>query len=81
MVNLDKSNLSGGQRQKIILARTEVYNSQIILIDEGTSAIDSKATEEILKNILDSNKTIIFIAHNLTGKMIDLFDREIHLVK
>ncbi len=81
IVDLDKNNLSGGQRQKIILARTEVYNSKIILIDEGTSAIDSVATEQILKNILKEPTTIIFIAHNLTDEMIQLFDRRINLSK
>lgn len=78
-VDLDKNNLSGGQRQKIILARTEVYNSKIILIDEGTSAIDSIATEHILANILKGPETVIFIAHNLTDKMSKMFDRRIHL--
>ena len=81
VVDLDKKNLSGGQRQKIILARTEVYNSKIILIDEGTSAIDSVATEQILKNILKEPATVIFIAHNLTDEMVQLFDRRINLSK
>lgn len=80
-VDLDKNNLSGGQRQKVILARTEVYNSRVILIDEGTSAIDSIATEKILQNLLAGPETIIFIAHNLTPKMHQMFDREIHLSK
>lgn len=81
VVDLDKNNLSGGQRQKIILARTEVYNSKIILIDEGTSAIDSVATEQILKKILKEPATVIFIAHNLTDEMVQLFDRRINLSK
>lgn len=80
-INLDKNNLSGGQRQKVILARTEVYNSRVILIDEGTSAIDSIATEKILQNLLSGSETIIFIAHNLTPEMHQLFDREINLKK
>lgn len=80
-INLDKNNLSGGQRQKVILARTKVYDSQIILIDEGTSAIDAKATQKILENLVHGNETIIFIAHNLTSKMREMFDREIYLTK
>ncbi|EFJ70232.1 ABC transporter, ATP-binding protein [Lactobacillus paragasseri JV-V03] len=80
-LNLDKLNISGGQRQKIVLARTKVHDSDIILIDEGTSAIDQKATMDILNNLLKSKATIVFIAHNFNKKMHDLFDREIHLVK
>ena len=78
-VNLDKENLSGGQKQKIVLARTEVYSSKIILIDEGTSAIDSDATQKILQNILNNNATVVFIAHNLTPQIHKMFNREIHL--
>ena len=80
-INLDKLNISGGQRQKIVLARAKVHNSDIILIDEGTSAIDQKATMSILKNLLKSKTTIVFIAHNFNEEMHQLFDREIHLVK
>lgn len=80
-LNLDKLNISGGQRQKIVLARAKVHDSDIILIDEGTNAIDQKATMDILNNLLKSKATIVFIAHNFNEKMRDLFDREIHLVK
>lgn len=78
-LNLDKLNISGGQRQKIVLARSEIHDNKIILIDEGTSAIDQTATMNILKNILQSNATIVFIAHNFNEKMCSLFDREIKL--
>lgn len=39
-LDLDKLNILGGQRQKIVLARAKVHDSDIILIDECTSAID-----------------------------------------
>ena len=80
-LNLDKLNISGGQWQKIVLARAKVHNSDIILIDEGTSAIDQTATMNILKNLVKSKATIVFIAHNFNEGMRQLFDREIHLVK
>lgn len=80
-INLDKLNISGGQRQKIVLSRAKVHGSDIILIDEGTSAIDQKATMSILENLVKSKATIVFIAHNFNEGMRQLFDREIHLVK
>lgn len=80
-LDLDKLNISGGQRQKIVLARAKVHDSDIILIDEGTSAIDQNATMDILKNLVNSKATIVFIAHNFNEGMHKLFDREIHLVK
>ncbi|EEJ72007.1 ATP-binding cassette domain-containing protein, partial [Lactobacillus ultunensis] len=78
-LNLDKLNISGGQRQKIVLARAKIHGSEIILIDEGTSAIDRQATLSILKELVKSKSTIIFIAHNFNEDMRSLFDREIRL--
>lgn len=78
-LDLNKLNISGGQRQKIVLARAKIHGSKIILIDEGTSAIDQKGTLSILKNLLKSEATIVFIAHNFNESMRNLFDREIKL--
>lgn len=78
-LDLNKLNISGGQRQKIVLARAKIHDSKIILIDEGTSAIDQKGTLNILKKLLQSEATIVFIAHNFNKNMRDLFDREIKL--
>ena len=80
-LDLDKLNISGGQRQKIVLARAQVHDSDIILIDEGTSAIDQNATMDILQRLVKSKATIVFIAHNFNEGMRKMFDREIHLVK
>lgn len=80
-LNLDKLNISGGQRQKIVLARAKIHDSEIILIDEGTSAIDQMATMNILHNLIKTPATIVFIAHNFNDEMRKLFDREIHLIK
>lgn len=79
IVDLDNDNLSGGQKQKIILARTQIHHSQFILMDEATSAIDSEATKKILINLLKKNITLILIAHNFDHQLRSLFDREIHL--
>lgn len=67
--------------KKIVLARTKVYGSKLLLIDEGTSAIDEKATLKILKNILQGPETIVFIAHNwLKDYMIFLIERFIYKI-
>ena len=79
-VDLDQGNLSGGQRQKIILAREEIFKNDIVLLDEATSAIDSAATEKIMHELTTSDKTIVIIAHNLNDKVKAMFDKEIKLV-
>ena len=79
LVDVDKDNLSGGQRQKIVLARNEIQNKPVILADESTSAIDENATNKIISNLLNSGQTIIVIAHNLTKDTKKLFDRVINI--
>ena len=81
VVDLDNDNLSGGQKQKIVLARTQIHKSQFVLMDEATSAIDSKATKKILDELLKSDITLILIAHNFDPSLRAMFDREIHLRK
>jgi ABC-type bacteriocin/lantibiotic exporter with double-glycine peptidase domain len=63
----------------VVLARAQIHDSQLIFIDEGTSAIDAHNGLRILQNLLQTDATIVFIAHNLTEEMRQLFDREIHL--
>lgn len=59
-------NLSGGQKQKIGLARALYQNSEILILDESTNAIDEISEKRIIDNILSLNKkTIILITHNL----------------
>ena len=61
--------LSGGQRQRTSIGRALITNPTIILADEPTGNLDSKASEEIVELLKKSNKdykqTIIMITHNL----------------
>ena len=57
--------LSGGQRQRMGIARALYRNSEILILDEFTSALDNKTEEEILKELskLKGDKTIIISTH------------------
>ncbi|MDY8116770.1 ABC transporter ATP-binding protein [Paenibacillus polymyxa] len=60
--------LSGGQKQRICIARAMLKNAQLILLDEVTSALDTKA-EEVVKKSLDkllANRAAIIVAHKLS---------------
>lgn len=69
--------LSGGQKQKIILARSLYKNSTIIVIDEATSALDSLSEKIIINHFIKKikNKTIIIVSHkiNLLKKVDKIF--------
>lgn len=60
--------LSGGQRQKVLLARALVSSPEIIFLDEPTASIDSSGTDEIydiLKNLNKNGTTVIIVTHNI----------------
>ncbi|KRK43319.1 hypothetical protein FC63_GL000306 [Lactobacillus amylovorus DSM 20531] len=78
-VDLKKENLSGGQRQKVVLARSEIHEQPFVLMDEATSAIDQTATEKIIDKLLKTDQTILLIAHNFTPELQSKFDQIIHL--
>ncbi len=81
IVDLKNENLSGGQRQKVVLARSEIHRQPFVLMDEVTSAIDQKATEKIIDELLNTDQTILMIAHNFTPELKAKFDHEIKLEK
>jgi ATP-binding cassette subfamily B protein len=61
-------NLSGGQRQRIALARVFLKNPPILILDEGTSALDN-ISERRVQEAIDaarSDRTVILVAHRLT---------------
>ena len=68
MIGENGVKLSGGEKQRLSIARAFLKNSRIILLDEATSSLDSD-TEEKIKKALDKltiNKTTIVIAHRLS---------------
>lgn len=60
--------VSGGQKQRLAIARALLRDSKIILFDEATSALDNnsqKAIKDVVKNLAE-NHTIVFVAHRLS---------------
>ena len=58
-------NFSGGQRQRIEIATALAKEPTILLMDEGTSALDPKTEAQVMKHIYDVGITLIMIAHRL----------------
>ena len=72
-------NLSGGERQKIILARALLNDFNYLILDETLSEVGQKEEEIILNNIIKKykDKTIIYITHKKNAE--NLFDEKVYL--
>ena len=58
--------LSGGEKQKVVVARALLKEAEILLLDEATTGYDKLSNEIMMKNICEKfkDKTMIFITHN-----------------
>lgn len=72
-------NISGGEKQRIILARALLKNSNVYILDESLSQVDIQNEREILIKLFSylKGKTIIYISHRFDNS--DLFDKTINM--
>lgn len=74
--------LSGGQRQRVAVARALANEPPVILADEPTGSLDSKASEQVFEVLRDlvreHGKTVVAVTHDLT--MAERMDRHIELL-
>lgn len=75
----DTADLSGGEKQRLALARVLLLDPHVLILDEPTSALDEDTAFNILENVLKVSKekgqTIIMITHD--GKLVQTFSDEV----
>ena len=61
------SKISGGQKQRIGIARAIYKNTNLVVLDECTSALDEKTEEKIILNLekIKNNKTFVIVSHDI----------------
>lgn len=74
---------SGGELQRTLIARSLVFESDFLALDEPTSSIDKTGKEDILSLVRglheERNLTILITTHETTGKFLEFFDNFIHI--
>ena len=78
--------ISGGQKQRAAVARALITNPRLILADEPTGALDSRATDELLRLFADVNRrgqTILMVTHSVkaastAGRVLFIRDGEVY---
>lgn len=74
------SNLSGGQKQRIAVARALIRQKPLLILDEGTSAIDMKTANDIEERLLKKESlTLITITHAMKPELLECYDQIIYM--
>ena len=73
LISNDTNNISGGEKQRIVLARALLNDFNILILDEALSEVDYYKERTIIRNLKRkyNNKTIIYVTHKNQDKLFD----------
>ena len=75
---VSKNKLSGGERQRVAILRMLMSNSDIVLFDEGFSALNLELSKIVMDTVLQSSKTIIMTVHN--QELIKMYSDKLKII-
>lgn len=79
-ISEETNEVSGGEKQKISLARAMLKKPQLLLLDEVTASLDKESTTDIEKGILSmEGVTILYICHKYSDSLVQAFDYVIEI--
>ena len=86
ILSQDGQNISGGEKQRIGIARALINNPELIILDEATSGLDLETENNILKTMKKLKKTSIIVSHRFNAlkncdKIYLLQNKQIKLLK
>ena len=77
MISEGEGGISGGQKQRLLIARAIAPKPKILFFDEATSALDNMTQAALMENVIEMKSTVIMVAHRLST--VVNFDRIIML--
>ena len=77
VIKQDGKTISGGEKQRIAIARSLIKNPEIIVLDEATSGLDTFTEEKIYQTIKKLKKTVIVVSHRINS--LHFCDKIYHL--
>ena len=72
-------NISGGQRQRLVILRELLRDKNMLVLDEGTSSLDKETKDSIEDFLLETDLTVIYITHPRSDDELKEFDKIINL--
>ena len=86
IIKQDGKNISGGEKQRIAIARSLIKNPEMIVLDEATSGLDTFTEAKIYETIRKLRKTVVIVSHrinslNFCDKIYHLSNGKVHQLK
>lgn len=73
-ISEEVTEVSGGEKQRICLARALLKHPKLLLLDEVTASLDKKTAYEMEKLIVSLDMTILYVCHKVSEKLVESFD-------